>query len=104
MGILMTKILLPWTQHDFLFYCRYGNGNTEGIRHSYGVIVNDSASTGKFFYHAFTLDDKPIFKYIGASDSDFTSSLEEAKRIVDEALTKVGWRLLNEGDKLLTLV
>lgn len=75
----------------------------------YGCIVEPSgnknaafALPNRFVYHATEpVKNWPIFARLG--DRTFSAeTLEEAKRIVDEALIKAGWKIM--GQKLAVLL
>ena len=94
----MTNILLLWEKQGPA-YIRQIHGKPNW---NYGWIIQYEE---KFFYHAIRLDNTNIFKPVGAADSDYVSTLEEAKKIVDAALVDAGWKLLNnEDEKLLVLI
>lgn len=90
-------ILLPW-QFGHNFYIRQIYPLKPDM---YCAIIHYE---DKYYYHAQDLQGKPIFKHIGAVDSDYVGTLEEAKQIVDDALTKAGFRLLNEDDERLLIL
>src|SRR5271154_6941505 len=101
----MSKILLPWEKQGPAYirpiYIRQIHGKPYW---NYGwIISDDSDRVQKWLYHAIKSDNTNIFKSVGAGNSDYASTLEEAKQIVDEALIVSGWILLNDDDKFSKL-
>lgn len=105
----MSNILLPWRQVDENFFIRtkYCSNIHYGWLIGYDNALNPAfANHGgyRWIYHAYDLKDESIFKEVGVANSDYTFSKDEAQKIVDEALIKAGWKLIDKDDRILVLL
>jgi hypothetical protein len=90
-----SNILLPWHK----LYGIIMRFSADDSSHSYGYFILNGNG---YRYNAYDIYDVCV---IDKCDTlRVSSSIKEACKIVDNALIKAGWRLLNENDPLLALL
>ena len=88
------NVLLPW-KSDKIMSCRYTVNNPSVTTRYYACAI---MSGDGFICFAFDIKNKSM------SLKGKHRTREAAMSFIDEALVKVGWRLINEGDKLAVLL
>lgn len=98
------NILLPWELNDENVYIRKCYSNAIKTRFYALGFVGQSPDDKLWQYSAFDLEGKTIFEFPTEENVEAVDSKEEAQKIVDDALIKAGWQLLNKEDKLMVLI